>query len=98
MDELFKALSDPTRRAIVDELVERNDQTLFELCTRLIMNWNLSASRQAISKHIAVLASAGLVTTNPEGRTTIHHLDTSRFAEALDWMTDRYQQPHKENQ
>jgi DNA-binding transcriptional ArsR family regulator len=97
VDDVFKAVADPTRRAIIDELIAHNDQTLFELCSGLIMRRSLGVTRQAISKHIAVLTHAGLITTNPEGRTTIHHLDTQRFAEALDWLTDRYQQPIKEN-
>src|SRR5206468_918599 len=59
-DSLFKALADPTRRAILDELTERNDQTLFEICGRLTMKHGLSSSRQAISQHLAVLEEAGL--------------------------------------
>jgi DNA-binding transcriptional ArsR family regulator len=76
-DVLFKALADPTRRAILDELRERNDQTLFELCTRLTMKHGLSSSRQAISQHLDVLEEAGLVTTRREGRYKFHSLDTS---------------------
>jgi DNA-binding transcriptional ArsR family regulator len=76
-DLLFKALVDPTRRAILDELRERNDQTLFELCTRLAMKHGLTSSRQAISQHLGVLEEAGLVTTRREGRYKFHSLDTS---------------------
>ena len=76
-DVLFKALVDPTRRAILDELRERNDQTLFELCTRLTMKHGLGSSRQAISQHLDVLEEAGLVTTRREGRYKFHSLDTS---------------------
>ena len=46
---MFKALADPTRRAILDELAEREEQTLFELCTRLAMRHGLTSTRQAIS-------------------------------------------------
>ena len=53
--DVFKALADPTRRAILDELQERDDQTLFELCTRLISRHGLGSSRQAISQHLDVL-------------------------------------------
>ena len=74
---LFKALADPTRRAILDELTERNGQTLFEVCSRLAMKHGLSSSRQAISQHLAVLEEAGLVTTRREGRYKFHHLDTT---------------------
>lgn len=75
--DVFKALADPTRRAILDELRDRNDQTLFELCTRLTMKHGLGSSRQAISQHLDVLEEAGLVTTSREGRYKFHRLDTS---------------------
>ena len=76
-DSLFKALADPTRRAILDELTDRNGQTLFEICGRLAMKHGLGSSRQAISQHLAVLEEAGLVTTRREGRYKFHHLDTT---------------------
>jgi DNA-binding transcriptional ArsR family regulator len=75
--ELYKAIADPTRRAIMDELVERNGQTLFEICSRLAMKHGLASSRQAISQHIDVLVSAGLLTTRRQGRYKFHHLDTT---------------------
>jgi DNA-binding transcriptional ArsR family regulator len=77
MSALFKALADPTRRAILDELTEKDGQTLFEICTRLAMKHGLGSSRQAVSQHLAVLEEAGLVTTRREGRYKFHHLDTS---------------------
>jgi DNA-binding transcriptional ArsR family regulator len=76
-DVLFKALADPTRRAILDELWERDDQTVVELCGRLAMKHGLSSSRQAISQHLDVLEEAGLVTTRRESRYKLHRLDTS---------------------
>ncbi len=75
MDDLFKALADPTRRSILDELTERNGQTLFELCTRLAMKHEIGLTRQAISQHLDVLESAGLVTTRREGRYKFHDID-----------------------
>lgn len=77
MSDVFQALAAPARRKILDELQERNGQTLFELCTRLTMKHGLELSRQAISQHLDVLESAGLVTTEREGRYKFHHLDTS---------------------
>jgi DNA-binding transcriptional ArsR family regulator len=77
VDAVFKAIGDPTRRVILDELVVKDGQTLFEICTRLTMTHGLSSSRQAISQHLAVLEEAGLVTTRREGRYKFHHLDTS---------------------
>ena len=72
----WTALADPTRRAILDELQERDDQTLFELCTRLLSRHGLGSSRQAISQHLDVLEGAGLVRTRREGRYKFHELDT----------------------
>jgi len=67
-DAIFKALADSTRRLILDELSDRNEQTLYELTVRLIMKHNLSISRQAIAKHIAVLEDAGLVKSERKGK------------------------------
>ncbi len=77
MGDVFKALADPTRRAILDELQERNGQTLFELCTRLISRHGLGSTRQAVSQHLDVLEAAGLVRTRREGRYKFHDLDTA---------------------
>ena len=79
--DVFKALSDPTRRAILDELRARDGQTLFELCVRLITNHGSSSTRQAISQHLDVLEGAGLVKTRRQGRYKFHHLDTSPLRE-----------------
>jgi DNA-binding transcriptional ArsR family regulator len=75
--DVFKALADPTRRAILDELQERNGQTLFELIARLISRHGLSSTRQAVSQHLEVLEAAGLVRSRREGRYKFHDLDTS---------------------
>lgn len=82
--DVFKALSDPTRRAILDELRHRDGQTLFELCVRLITNHGSSSTRQAISQHLDVLEAAGLVRTRREGRYKFHHLDTAPLREIAD--------------
>jgi len=74
--DVFKALADPTRRAILDELTDRDGQTLFEICARLATKHGLSSSRQAISQHLDVLEAAGLVTTRREGRYKFHHINT----------------------
>jgi len=79
--DLYKALADPTRRAILDELTERDGQTLFEICSRLVMKHGIGASRQAISQHLDVLEEAGLVRTRRSGRYKFHTLDTSPLRE-----------------
>jgi DNA-binding transcriptional ArsR family regulator len=75
--DVFKALADPTRRAILDELQERSGQTLFELCGRLTSRHGLGSTRQAVSQHLAVLEEAGLVRTRRQGRYKFHDLDTT---------------------
>ncbi|MEU3902136.1 metalloregulator ArsR/SmtB family transcription factor [Streptomyces sp. NPDC045251] len=76
-DDLFKALADPTRRIILDELTEKSGQTLFEICSRLSMRHRLGISRQAVSQHLAVLEGAGLVETRREGRYKFHDLNVA---------------------
>ena len=89
MGDVFKALADPTRRTILDELTERDGQTLFEICSRLTMKHGLSSSRQAISQHLAVLEEAGLVRSRREGRYKFHHLDTTPLRAIADrWPLD----------
>jgi DNA-binding transcriptional ArsR family regulator len=82
--DLYRAIADPTRRAIIDELFERDDQTLFEICTRLAMKHDLTPTRQAVSQHLDVLASAGLVRTRREGRYKFHSLDTEPLKEIVE--------------
>jgi DNA-binding transcriptional ArsR family regulator len=87
--DVFKALADPTRRAILDELTERNGQTLFEICVRLVSHHGLSSSRQAISQHLDVLESAGLVETRREGRYKFHHINTGPLEPIVARWLDR---------
>ena len=75
MTDVFEALATPARRAILDELHERDGQTLFELCARLTMKHGLGLTRQAISQHLAVLESAGLLTTKRQGRYKFHYFN-----------------------
>ena len=84
MGDVFKALADPTRRAVLDELTERDGQTLFELCSRLATRHGMGSTRQAISQHVDVLESAGLVRTRREGRYKFHHLDTVPLRQIAD--------------
>lgn len=87
MGDVFKALADPTRRAILDELTERDDQTLFELCSRLAIKHDVMSSRQAVSQHIDVLVDAGLIQTRRDGRYKFHHLDPRPLEQIADrWL------------
>ena len=77
MSDVFEALVAPARRAILDELHERDGQTLFELCARLTMKHGLGLTRQAISQHLDVLESAGLITSERQGKYKLHHIDAT---------------------
>ena len=69
MDRVFKALADRSRRKLLDQLYVHNGQTLGELAAHLAM------TRQAASKHLAVLEAAGLVATKWRGREKLHYLN-----------------------
>jgi|SRR3954453_8988567 DNA-binding transcriptional ArsR family regulator len=69
MDLVFKALADATRRELLDRLRAENGQTLNELCERLAM------TRQAVTKHLAILEEANLVATVRQGREKLHYLN-----------------------
>ena len=87
--DVFKALADPTRRTILDELAERDGQTLFEICSRLTTRHGLGSTRQAISQHLAVLEEAGLIQTRKEGRYKFHDLQRG----PLERLADRWLVP-----
>ena len=87
MGDIYKALADPTRRAILDELTDRDGQTLFELCARLIGH-GFGSTRQAVSQHLDVLEDAGLITTRRQGRYKFPHLDTAPLNVIVQrWLT-----------
>ncbi len=69
MDEVFKALADASRRALLERLHARNGQTLSDLCDGLAM------TRQAVTKHLAILEAANLVATIRHGREKLHYLN-----------------------
>lgn len=80
MDDVFKALADPVRRTILEELARRDGQTLFEICVLLMTTHEMTISRQGASKHLAVLEAAGLVEIVPDGRYRRHHLRADHLA------------------
>lgn len=87
--DVFHALAAPARRAILDELHERDGQALFELCTRLTMKHGMEMSRQAVSQHLDVLEAAGLVRTRRDGRYKFHHIETRPLTEIVERWCDR---------
>jgi DNA-binding transcriptional ArsR family regulator/uncharacterized protein YndB with AHSA1/START domain len=87
MDEVFRALADPSRRRLLDSLNEQSGQTLRELCAGLDM------ARQSVSKHLAVLEEANLVTTVWRGREKLHYLNAEPINAIADRWISRYDQP-----
>jgi DNA-binding transcriptional ArsR family regulator/uncharacterized protein YndB with AHSA1/START domain len=80
-DAVFRALSDPGRRRLLDRLNERNGLTLTELCA------DMGMTRQSVSKHLDVLETAGLVTTLRQGREKLHYLNAAPINDIADrWI------------
>lgn len=88
MDLVFKALADPTRRQLLDLLHARNGQTLGELCE------GLAISRQAVSKHLALLETANLVATAWQGREKLHYLNPVPIHEISDRWIGKFERTH----
>ncbi len=84
LDEVFRALADPSRRRLLDSLNERNGQTLRELCSKLDM------ARQSVSKHLDVLEAANLITTVRRGREKHHYLNAAPINEIAERWITRY--------
>ena len=87
MDEVFKALADPTRRALLDALFAEDGQTLTSLEQRLPM------SRFGVLKHLKVLEEAGLVVTRRQGREKLHHLNPVPIQLVHDRWVSKFAQP-----
>jgi len=88
--DVFKALADPTRRTILDELTDGNGQTLFEICSRLASKHQLCSTRQAISQHLEILEAAGLIETRRQGRYKFHYINTRPLERILGrWLNQR---------
>jgi DNA-binding transcriptional ArsR family regulator len=85
MDDVFRALADPVRRQLLDSLHARNGQTLGELCEGHDM------SRQAVTKHLAILEEANLVATEKRGREKLHYLNPIPIHEIADRWIGKYE-------
>ncbi|HEV8016296.1 MAG TPA: helix-turn-helix transcriptional regulator [Stellaceae bacterium] len=86
-DAVFKALADPTRRRLLDRLRTRNGQTLSELCARADM------TRQAVTKHLAILEDANLVASQKSGREKLHYLNPIPINEIAERWIGKYERP-----
>ncbi len=83
-DGVFKALADPSRRLLLDRLLERDGRTLRELESQLEM------TRFGVMKHLRVLEEAGLVVSRKVGRTRLHHLNPVPIQQIHDRWLDKY--------
>jgi len=90
MDAVFKALADPVRRALLDSLRARNGQTLGQLCEGREM------TRQAVTKHLAVLEGANLVAAERRGREKLHYLNPVPIQEIADRWIGQYERARLE--
>jgi len=84
-DNVFKALADPTRRRLLDQLHSDNGQTLEELCNGLDM------TRQAVSQHLARLEAANLVSTVRRGRKKLHYLNPVPIHQIYQRWIEKYE-------
>src|SRR5207249_2478884 len=86
-DEVFRALADPTRRGLLDELFNQDGQTLTALERRLAM------TRFGVMKHLKILEEAGLVTTRRRGREKLHFLNPVPIQLVHDRWVSKYAEP-----
>jgi DNA-binding transcriptional ArsR family regulator len=90
VDEVFRALSDRSRRRLLDRLHDDNGQTLVQLSR------NMEMSRQAVMKHLAILEDANLVTSVKRGRERLHYLNPVPIAEIYDRWIRKYERQRLE--
>ena len=90
MDDVFRALADASRRELLDRLYAHNGQTLNELCARLAAS-GASMTRQAVSKHLAILEGANLVATVRRGREKLHYLNPVPINEIAERWIGKYE-------
>lgn len=81
-DAVFAALSDPTRRAVLQTIADTGSATATELAARL------PVTRQAVTKHLGQLGSAGLVTSERHGREVRYQISAEPLTDAVEWITD----------
>ena len=80
LSRLYRALGDTTRRRIVDELLERSGQSLFEIYTRVQSRHGINQTRQAFSRHLLVLEEVGVIEIEWRGNTKLHSVNTQPLA------------------
>lgn len=91
LDLTFKALADPTRRRILDALRDRDGQSLSEL--EALVTKETDMTRFGVMKHLKVLAAGGLVTTERQGRQTLHYLNAVQIRLIHDRWISKFTEP-----
>ena len=93
----FHAIADPTRRLMLKELSKRDDQTLYELCVRILTDHGVDMTRQGIEKQLAVLEDAGIVRSERRGKYKVLRLDRDRLRKSLSkWLEELTEnEPHR---
>jgi DNA-binding transcriptional ArsR family regulator len=86
-DNVFRALADASRRQLLDRLHKKNGQTLGELCRGLDM------TRQAVTKHLAILEEANLVSWQRQGREKIHFINPVPINQIAERWIGKFEQP-----
>ncbi|WP_430413872.1 ArsR/SmtB family transcription factor [Parasphingorhabdus sp.] len=85
MPDVFSALADETRRALLDRLFAKNGQSLGDLCE------NLKMSRQAVAKHLTILEKANLISIHWQGRTKLHYLNPIPLADIVQRWVGKFE-------
>ena len=88
---VYRALADPTRRLIIDDLNHKDGQTLFEICGRLSQNHHVDMARQSITKHLGILEAAGILRVEWQGRTKMHFLNVEPLQRIGHILLDKYE-------
>jgi DNA-binding transcriptional ArsR family regulator len=86
-DPLFKALADPSRRKLLDQLHSQDGQTLGQLCEHVVM------TRQGVTQHLEVLEAANLVATVKSGREKLHFLNPVPLQEIYERWISKFEKP-----
>ncbi|HEX3837563.1 MAG TPA: metalloregulator ArsR/SmtB family transcription factor [Steroidobacteraceae bacterium] len=87
-DDVFRALADASRRTLLDRLQRRDGQTLNELCAGLAM------TRQAVTKHLAILQSANLIAVQRQGRAKLHFINPVPINDIAERWISKFQRHH----
>ncbi len=93
MNRVCRAIAEPTRRRIIDELALRDRQSLFEIYARVVSEHGIGHSRQAFSRHLSVLEDVGIIEMAWQGTTKLHSLNTAPLARLLDGWLSRFEEP-----